>query len=92
MLNNEALKGENKSNIVTFMITFVVIAAAAMVCCYLNYTFSTILSRYIFIMFGAAFLIDILVFRNLLIFMFSAITYLIAKARGYTTIPYKNSK
>jgi hypothetical protein len=39
LLENEALKGENKSNLTTFVVLFVIIAIASAFCCYLNYTF-----------------------------------------------------
>ena len=44
LLENEAFKGENKSNVVTFSVLFVIIAIASAVCCYLNYTFQTTLA------------------------------------------------
>jgi len=40
LLYNEAEKGENKSNLYTFVVMFMIIALSAMFCCYLNYTFS----------------------------------------------------
>lgn len=39
LLENEAFKGENKSNVLTFGALFTIIAVASAVCCYLNYTF-----------------------------------------------------
>lgn len=39
LLYNEAEKLENQSNISTFITLFIILAAAAAVCCYLNYTF-----------------------------------------------------
>ena len=83
LLNNEALKGENKYNVVAFVATFIILAVAAIVCCYLNYTFSSTLSKYIFIMFSIAFAVDTLIFRNLFIALLSTISYFTAKAKGY---------
>jgi hypothetical protein len=36
-LKNEALKGENTSNLVSMVVMFLVLSASAIVCCYLNY-------------------------------------------------------
>ena len=44
LLENEANKGENRSNVTSFIILFVIIAVASAVCCYLNYTFSKTLA------------------------------------------------
>jgi hypothetical protein len=44
LLENEALKGENKSSVITFSVLFVIIACASGVCCYLNYSFSSTLA------------------------------------------------
>jgi len=44
LLNNEANKGDNNSNVTTFMVLFIIIAVAAAVCCYLNYNFSKTLA------------------------------------------------
>ena len=37
LLHNEATKGENSSNIITFMTIFGIICVGAVFCCYLNY-------------------------------------------------------
>jgi hypothetical protein len=37
LLDNEALKGENKSNVTTFAILFMAITCGMAICCYLNY-------------------------------------------------------
>lgn len=44
LLENEAVKGENRSNVTTFVVLFIVISVSSAICCYLNYTFAAILS------------------------------------------------
>jgi hypothetical protein len=92
LLNNEALKGENRSNVLTFIITFAILGVSAIICCYLNYTFSATLSKYIFIMFAIAFAVDTLVFRNLWIALLTLIKFITASAKGYKAIEYDDTK
>ena len=89
LLSNEALKGENKANVLTFGIIFIIIAVACITCCYLNYTFPALLSKYIFFMSLGAFFIDMLAFRMLTILLMAAIKYLLSKKRGYKQVQYK---
>lgn len=92
LLNNEASKGENGSNVTTFIVLFVVIAVAAAVCCYLNYTFADILAQYVFYMFVGSFLGDILVSRPIILLLMSLLKFCSAKKKGYSKIEYKSSK
>ena len=83
LLSNEALKGENKANVLTFGIIFIIIAVACITCCYLNYTFPALLSKYIFFMSIGAFFVDMFGFRMLTILLMSAVKYLSSKKKGY---------
>ena len=88
LLHNEAFKGENKSNVLTFGIIFVIIAIACITCCYLNYTFPALLSKFIFFMFVGAFFMDMLIFRMLIVLLLAAVKYFIAKKKGYEKVQY----
>jgi hypothetical protein len=90
LLVNEAFKGENKSNITTFVSLFIIIASASAVCCYLNYSFPKILATYVFYMFVGSFLGDLLVTRVLMLMLLALIKVCRGKAQGYKPIPYKN--
>jgi hypothetical protein len=92
MLNNEGTKGENQTNVMTFMVMFLLIACSAAVCCYLNYQFDTLLAKYVFYMFVGAFLGDILVFRMVLVLLATVFTYFKGKKSGYTKVEYRSSK
>ena len=92
LLENEALKGENQSNVITFAVLFVIIAIASGICCYLNYTFSTALAKYVFYMFIASFFGDIIISRPLALMILALFKYCKAKKKGYTKIEYKTPK
>jgi c-di-AMP phosphodiesterase-like protein len=90
LLENEAFKGENKSNLTTFVVLFVIIAIAAAFCCYLNYTFQTLLAQAVFIMFICSFFGDIIVSRPILILLIALFKYCKFKRRGYEKVQYKS--
>ena len=92
LLYNEAEKGENKSNLYTFIALFMIISLSACFCCYLNYTFADTLSRAVFYMFVSAFVGDILVTRPLLLMLLALLKYLDAKKKGYRKLEYKDTK
>lgn len=92
LLYNEAEKGENKSNLYTFIALFMILALSACFCCYLNYTFAETLSRAVFYMFVGAFVGDILVTRPLLLMLAALFKYLDAKKKGYRKLEYRDSK
>jgi hypothetical protein len=58
MLQNEATKGENNSNVLTFTVMFAIMCLSAVFCCYLNYNFPATLSRNVFYMFLITFFAD----------------------------------
>jgi hypothetical protein len=89
LLNNEANKGENSSNVITFTVMFLVICISAVVCCYLNYTFTSILSKNVFYMFLIAFVGDLLGFRVVLLFLYSLFKFLIYCCMGYKRLKPK---
>ena len=90
LLDNEASKGENNSNITAFVILFVIISAASVVCCYLNYLFPAPLALVVFYIFLGAMACDLLCFRILLVFGISALQYLRSKRRGYGRVEYRS--
>lgn len=92
LLENEALKGENSSNVITFCVLFVIIAVASGVCCYLNYTFQTALAQYVFYMFIASFIGDILVSRPIILMIAALFSYCKAAKKGYKKVEYKTTK
>lgn len=92
LLENEALKGENKSNVMTFGILFAIIAIASGVCCYLNYTFSSALAQYVFIMFIISFFGDLIISRPIILMLIAAAKFCKAKSNGYKKIVYKSPK
>ena len=92
LLENEAFKGENKSNVVTFSVLFVIIAIASAVCCYLNYTFQTTLAQAVFYMFIISFFGDIIVSRPIILLVIALFKYCKAKKQGYTKVPFKTQK
>jgi hypothetical protein len=83
LLYNEAEKGENKSNLYTFIVLFIIIALAAMFCCYLNYTFHSKLAEAVFYMFIGSFFGDILVMRPALLMLIALFKFCDAKRKGY---------
>jgi len=83
LLENEATKGENSSNMIAFTIMFVIIGAGSVFCCYLNYYLDSALSKYVFYMFLIAFVGDILLIRILLILLLTLIKLLISCCKGY---------
>jgi hypothetical protein len=92
LLENEAIKGENKSNITTFGVLFVIIAVASAVCCYLNYTFASTLAQAVFYMFICSFFADIIVFRPLFLILLSLFRFCRGKRQGYTPVAHKTEK
>jgi hypothetical protein len=92
LLENEASKGENHSMITTFVVLFIVIAGAAIFCCYLNYNFSEDLSRYVFYMFAGGFIGDLLVTRVFFLFLAALFTMCKGAVKGYKKVEYKSSK
>jgi hypothetical protein len=88
MLNNEASKGENKSNITTFIVLFIVVSLSAMFCAYLNYTFSAELTKRVFMMFAGGFFGDLLVTRPLFLFILALGRYFTACCQGYRKVQY----
>lgn len=90
LLENEAFKGENKSNVYTFGALFIIIAASSAVCCYLNYTFQATLAQAVFYMFIASFFGDIIVCRPIFLMLIAMIKYCKAKNNGYKKIEYKS--
>lgn len=91
LLYNEAEKGENKSNLYTFIVLFMIISLSACFCCYLNYTFAETLSRAVFYMFVGAFVGDILITRPLILMLIAMLKYLEALKKGYRKLQYKDS-
>ncbi len=83
LLNNEAGKGENKSNIVTFTIMFAIIGVSTVFCCYLNYNFPALLSKNVFIMFLIAFVADLLVLRVFILFIYALLKCCLSTMSGY---------
>jgi hypothetical protein len=71
LLENEASKGENKSNITTFVVLFLIISLASIICCYLNYNFSKALAQYVFFMFIGGFFGDLIATRPFILFILS---------------------
>lgn len=92
LLNNEAMKGENKSNITTFVVLFLVIACASAICCYLNYQFPKLLAQYVFYMFIGAWVGDIIVTRVFILAIMALFKMCKGKIGGYKKIQYKSSK
>lgn len=92
LLNNEAMKGENKSNISTFVVLFLVIACASAICCYLNYQFPSLLAQYVFYMFIGAWVGDIIVTRVIILAIMSLFKLCKGKIKGYKKIQYKSPK
>lgn len=90
LLYNEADKGDNKSNLITFVVMFIIIALSAMICCYLNYSFSSLLAEYVFYMFIGSLLGDVLVCRPALLMLFALLRFISAKRMGYKKEEYKN--
>lgn len=86
MLDNEATKGENKSNVLTFTIMFAILCVSTVFCCYLNYHFSAILSKKAFYMFLIAFGADTLVLRPILLFLYSLLKTCFSKLKGYKSL------
>jgi heme/copper-type cytochrome/quinol oxidase subunit 4 len=83
LLHNEAEKGENKSNVITFTVMFAIMCIATVFCCYLNYNFPSKLSKDVFIVFAIAFISDQLITRTLLLFLYSLIKTIVCCAKGY---------
>ena len=92
LLDNEAQKDENQQTVTFFIILFMIASMAAIVCCYLNYTFSQELSQNVFIVFGAALLCEIILVRNIMILILSLIKYFKACCKGYRYIEFKSSR
>ena len=90
LLYNEAEKGENKSNLYTFIIMFIIIALSAMFCCYLNYTFQAALAEAVFYMFIGSFFGDIIIVRPAILMLFALLKYCKAKKEGYKKMNYKD--
>jgi hypothetical protein len=90
LLYNEAEKGENKSNLITFVVLFIIIALSAVICCYLNYTFTELLAEYVFYMFVGSLFGDILVCRPALLMLFALLRFFNAKRLGYKKEDFKN--
>lgn len=89
LLENEALKGENQSNLYTFVTLFIIIALAAAICCYLNYQFPSSLAQNVFYMFIGAFIGDLILSRILMILTMALVHYNEGKLKGYRKINYK---
>jgi hypothetical protein len=88
-LNNEAGKGENTSNVITFTVMFGIICISTVVCCYLNYTFSATLSKNVFYMFLIAFVGDLILVRVVLLFLYSLLKTLVYCCMGYKRLKPK---
>ena len=91
-LQNEALKAENKSNIVTLLIMFIVFSCSAIACCYLNYKFDKTLSRNVFFIFVGALILDMILFRMLAILLMALIRFLIYMCKGYKKLEYSRKQ
>lgn len=89
LLENEALKGENQSNVMTFTVLFIIIACASGVCCYLNYSFTSLLAQYVFYMFVGGFLGDIIAARPIILMIYALFRFCKAFKRGYRKVEYK---
>ena len=92
LLENEAQKTENSTTMATFIVIFIITAIAAAMCCYFNYTFHSELARAVFVMFIVAFFLEMLAFRNLLIFFMALFKYCKGKKDGYEYIEFKGRK
>jgi hypothetical protein len=92
LLENEALKGENSSNVMTFSVLFIIVACASGVCCYLNYSFPATLAQYVFYMFVGSFVGDVIVSRPIILMIFALIRYCRAYSKGYRKVEYKQPK
>ena len=92
LLENEAMKGENQSNIMTFTVLFIIISCASGVCCYLNYSFSSTLALYVFFMFVGGFLGDIIIARPIMLMIYALFRFCNAFKNGYRKVDYKTPK
>lgn len=90
MLGNEAEKGENTSNLLTYGALFLIIAVAAGICCYFNYTFPATLAKAVFWMFLGSFLGDIVVTRPLLLMLLACLKFSRARKQGYDQVEYQD--
>jgi len=92
LLENEGGKTETKSTTYVFIALFIIISAAAVMCCYLNYTLSTTLAKDVFFMFLGALLIEMLILRMLVILVMALLKYCKGMVNGYEKIEYKSSE
>lgn len=75
MLESEAAKKENLTNVVTFVASFTLIALITIMCCYFNYKFSPAVASKVFYLYAAAWVLDFCVFRILVILIMAAVRY-----------------
>lgn len=65
---------------------FAIVCISVVFCCYLNYGFKTELAKKVFYMFLIAIAGDIFIFRPLILLLFTLLTFLISKCKGYKPI------
>lgn len=92
MLENEAGKKENLTNLVTFIAAFTLISIATIMCCYFNYKFSTEVASKVFWLFVLAWFLDMLVFRLIFILIMALLHFCRGKKKGYANLPYMSTK
>ena len=92
LLDNEATKGENKSNMITFTVMFIIIAAGSVFCCYLNYYLDPVLSENVFFMFLVSFAGDIFGIRIVLLFLLSILKICCNCCQGYKRLKLDQKK
>lgn len=92
MLENEAGKKENITNLVTFIGAFTLMAIATIMCCYFNYKFEREVARQVFWLFVLAWFMDMLFFRLLFILIMALFRLCNGKRLGYEPIVFLSSK
>jgi hypothetical protein len=92
MLESEAVKKENITNIITFISAFTLISLITIMCCYFNYKFSTAVAQRVFFIYVVAWLLDFLLFRLLMILFMAMIRFCKARKQGYEKIDYLATK
>ena len=92
MLENEAGKKENLTNLFTFVAAFTLLSIATIMCCYFNYKFAKTVARDVFWLFVLAWLLDMLFFRIIFILIMALFRMCNGKKMGYEAIDYLSTK
>ena len=92
LMQRESEKVENLQNVGTFLVIMALATFATAVCCYLVFNFEAHLALAIFLMTFVSVTFDLLLFRNLIVFIITLCKYRRGKRHGYEYIAVEFAK